>query len=469
MPATRAKTTTPLARILANTAWLMGGKGFGALCSIVYLAILTRTLGLKGFGHFSLIFSTAQALIAIAGFQTWRVVVRYGASHVHDKDWAAFGRLGMFAGLLDALGALCGCLLAAVVFFGFAHLLELNENYVAIGFAFCCAQLWALVSAPTGMVRALNQFKMAVYVEAVVPMGRLVGALAVWLTGPSVERFLVVWAAVDIIESIGYWIMAKRLCPQAVRFKYLKDSRQALRENPGLWRFFLVTFAGSTIDALTKNGPLLIVGGVLGTRTAGLYRLASQLSQALSKFSTMLTRAVYAEISRMRVASSLQEFQRLAVQTSLIAGAGGLVVVLIALIAGRSLLGLIGGEAFEGGAAILVPLAIAASFDLASVAFEPVLHSTGKAQLSLTARLIALGVLGVALALLIHVGPSGAAWAVTLEAAALYFVMGVMAVFTLRHMRGDEPLQPAEQSIAHDHPQPPPGSSSATPAPSTAP
>jgi O-antigen/teichoic acid export membrane protein len=455
MPADRAKPTTPLARILANTAWLMGGKGFGALCSIVYLAILTRTLGLKGFGHFSLIFSTAQALTAIAGFQTWRVVVRYGASHVHDKDWAAFGRLGMLCGLLDVFGAVCGCALAVVVFFGFAHLLDLNQDYIIPGFLFCCAQLWSPSSAPTGMVRALNQFKLGVYVEAVVPVGRLIGAVTIWLVGPSVGRFLFVWALVDLIEAILYWVAARRLCPESMKLRYLQDYRVALRENAGLWRFFMVTYAGSTIDALTKNGPLLIVGAIVGTKAAGLYRLASQLSQALSKFSTMLTRAVYAEISRMRVASSLKEFRRLAVQTSLIAGAGGLVVVFIALIAGRSLLGLIGGSAFEGGAAILAPLAIAASFDLASVAFEPVLHSTGRAQLSLTARLIALIVLGIALALLVRVGPSGAAWAVTLEAAALYFTMGMMALFTLRRMQRDEPLQPREQAAAEVSPEAP--------------
>lgn len=443
MRAERAKPSTPLARILANTAWLMGGKGFGALCSIVYLAILTRTLGLKGFGHFSLIFSTAQALIAIAGFETWRVVVRYGAAHVHARDWPAFGRLGMLAGALDAMGAVCGCLLAAVVFFAFAHLLDLNEDYIGIGFLFCCAQLWALVSAPTGIVRALNRFEMAVYVEAVVPMGRLVGALIVWLTGPTVERFLLVWALVDILESVCYWAMARRLCPEAVRFSYLKDFRQAIAENVGLRQFFLVTYAGSTLGALSKNGPLLIVGALVGTRAAGLYRLASQLSQALSKFSTMLTRAVYAEISRVRVASSMAEFRRLAVQTSMIAGGGGILVVVVAGLFGRALLGLIGGEAFEGGAAILVPLALAASFDLASVAFEPVLHSTGRAQLSLTARLIALAVLGLGIVLFIDVGPSGVAWAVALEAAALYVTMGIMAFITLRRIEQEEiPLAP---------------------------
>jgi len=439
MPTIRAKSTTPLARILANTAWLIGGKGFGALCSIAYLAILTRTLGLEGFGHFSLIFGTAQALVALAGFQTWRVVVRYGAAHVHARDWPAFGRLGMLAGALDALGATSGCLLAAIVFFGFAPLLDIDSGYVVPAFLFCCAQLWALVSAPTGMVRALNQFRMAVYVEAVVPVGRLLGALALWLTGPEVERFLFVWALVDLIEAAFYWAMAKRLCPEAVHLRYLKGYHQALRENPGLWRFFMVTFVGATLDALTKNGPLLIVGGVIGTRAAGVYRLASQLSQALGKFSTLLTRAVYAEVSRARVASSAQEFRHLAAQTSLIAGAGGIVVVVVALLFGQSLLGLIGGEEFEGGVAILVPLALAASFDLANVAFEPVLHSMGQAQRSLTARFVALGVLAIGMALLIHRGPAGAAWAVALAAAALCVTLGIMALLALRGIGRHDP------------------------------
>lgn len=432
MPATRAKSTTPLARILANTAWLMGGKGFGALCSIAYLAILTRTLGLEGFGHFSLIFGTAQALVALAGFQTWRVVVRYGAAHVHARDWPAFGRLGMLAGALDALGAASGCLLAAIVFFGFAPLLDIDPGYVVPAFLFCCAQLWALVSAPTGIVRALNQFRMAVYVEAVVPVGRLLGALAIWLTGPGVERFLFVWALVDLIEAALYWMLARRLCPKAVSVRHLKGYHQALRENPGLWRFFTVTFVGATLDALTKNGPLLIVGGVVGTGAAGVYRLTSQLSQALGKFSTLLTRAVYAEVSRTRVASSAREFRQLAAQTSLIAGAGGIVVVVVALLFGQSLLGLIGGEAFEGGTTILVPLALAASLELASVAFEPVLHSMGQAQRSLASRFVALGVLAVGMVLFIHLGATGAAWAVALAAAALYIMMGIMALLTLR-------------------------------------
>ncbi|KHK92304.1 lipopolysaccharide biosynthesis protein [Novosphingobium malaysiense] len=434
----RQENVSPLGRILQNTAWLLGGKGFGAICGLAYLAILTRTLGLKDFGHFSLIFGTAQALIALAGFQTWRVVVRYGSEHVHAEEWDKFGRLGMLCGMLDAAGAVLGCALAGVVIYGFAHILDLNPNYIDLAFWFCCASLWALVSAPTGIVRALHRFDMAVYVEAVVPTGRLLAALTIWMTGPSVGRFLFAWAAIDILEAILYWAMARRLCPQAVRLANLGKWRLALKENPGVTHFFLVTYAGATIDATMKNGPLLVVGGWVGTRAAGLYRLASQISQSLSKLSTLLTRSVYAEVARVRVTSELAEFRKLALQTSMIAGLAGLVVVGIALVAGKQLLGLIGGDAFEGGAAILVPLAIAASFDLASVAFEPVLHSTGRARLSLTARLIAVAALGIGLVLFIPIGPSGAAWAVAMAGFVSYLAMGVMAWRTLQKIKREE-------------------------------
>lgn len=432
----RQESASPLGRILQNTAWLLGGKGFGAVCGLAYLAIQTRTLGLKDFGHFSLIFGTAQALIALAGFQTWRVVVRYGSEHVHAQDWAKFGRLGMLCGVIDAFGAVLGCALAAIMIYGFAHVLDLNPGFIDVAFLFCVGSLWALVSAPTGMVRALNRFDMAVYVEAIVPSGRLVASLLIWATGPSVGRFLAAWAAIDILEAILYWIMARRLCPQAVKLSYLFQLRQALRENPGVTQFFLVTYAGSATDAVIKNGPLLVVGGWVGTRAAGLYRLASQLSQALSKLSTLLTRSVYAEVARVRVASKADEFRKLALQTSLIAGGAGLVVVAVAYFAGETLLAMIGGDDFESGATILIPLAIAASFDLASVAFEPVLHSTGRARHSLTARLIAVVALGFGLWQFIPLGPSGAAWAVALAGAVSYVAMGLMAWRTLKHVEG---------------------------------
>src|SRR3546814_3924524 len=66
------KGDSSIGRILENTAWLLGGKGVGALLSFVYLAIITRTLGPAGFGHFALILSTAQVISIIVSFESWQ-------------------------------------------------------------------------------------------------------------------------------------------------------------------------------------------------------------------------------------------------------------------------------------------------------------------------------------------------------------------------------------------------------------
>ncbi|MEY4721059.1 MAG: hypothetical protein RIQ46_784 [Pseudomonadota bacterium] len=435
----RPQPKTPLARVFANTAWLLGGKGFSAIAGLIYLAILTRTLGLKDFGHFSLIFGTAQALIAIAGFQTWRVVVRYGSEHVHNEDWEKFGRLGMLCGALDVVGAICGTAIAGIMIYGFGPLLDLNPAYVDMAFWFNVAMVWAVVSAPTGMVRALHRFDMAVYVEAVVPILRVAAAVFIWQTGPSVGRFLLAWALIDVVEAACYWAMARYLCPRAVRMAHLQDWRQALAENDGLGHFFWVTYTGATLTALVRYGPLLAVGALVGTKAAGLYRLAGQLTQAMSKLSTLLTRAVYAEVSRARVAESAAEFRKLALHTSMVAAGAGALVVSVALLAGEQLLSLIAGPEFAKGAVILVPLAIAASLELASVAFEPVLHATGRARMALTARIISALALGVALFSMVGSGPAGAAWGVAIGGATGYVVMGMMAYATLRRIeRGED-------------------------------
>ena len=182
---------------------------------------------------------------------------------------------------------------------------------------------------------------------------------------------------------------------------------------------------------LNASATRCAVGALIGTRAAGLYRLAAQLSQALSKLSTLLSRAVYAEVARVRVGAEPGEFRKLAVQTSLIAAAAGVVVVAIAVLAGGKLLALLGGDEFARGADILIPLAIAASFDLASVAFEPVLHSTGLARYALAARALAVAALGVAMVYLVQYAAPGIAWAVAVGGVVSFLALGGFARHTL--------------------------------------
>tara|TARA_R110002072_G_scaffold86774_4_gene195790 strand:- start:19348 stop:20697 length:1350 start_codon:yes stop_codon:yes gene_type:complete len=423
-----------LLNILKNVAWLMGGKGFGAICSIAYLAILSRSLGLKDFGHFSLIFATGLALVALASFQTWQTVVKFGAEPSRRRDWRSFGRLVWLCGAIDVSGAAVGTLVAFVVYYGFGGALSLNPEFIDMAFWFNVALLWSRMTTPNGIVRVLDRFDLGTYVEAVVPAGRLLASLLIILLGPTVGRFLFAWAFFDLLTGLLYWIVAWRLVPKALSRETFGHFRETLTANSDVPKFFGITYASSTLDAIYKQGPVLAVGLLLGTSAAGLYRLADQLGQGIGKLSGMLTRAIFPEFAVAHTTQAIDLFRRLVRQVTLIAALGGVGVTLVAIFLGEPLLTLIGGDAYTAGAVILIPLAVAASFELASVAYEPMLYSTGHAQYPLVIRLIAVAVLGVGIFFLLPMGPIGVGIAVACGMAVSWMLMSATVLRVMRSL-----------------------------------
>ena len=425
-------------RVLKNIGWLLGGKGFGAVCSLVYLAILSRSLGVKDFGHFSLIFGTAQALVALAGFQTWQTIVRFGAPDVLKGEWERFGRLAVFGALIDAAGALLGCALAGAIFYAFGAALDLNPNYIDTAFAFICVLVWARVSGPLGVLRVLDRYDLAVGAGAITPAARLVAAVAIWLTGPTVERFLIAWAAIELIVAAIYWTIAWRLRPGALRLSYVRDWRRTLREHPGILGFLGLNYMNSSVLSVLHQGPLLAVGYFLGTSAAGVYRIADQLANGLSKLATLTAQALYPEVNRQRHGSPLDQFRKLVRRINLMVIGTGIAVVALAAWFGEALLVLIGGSDFARGGVVLVPLAVGAAFELASVSYEPVLHATGHTAYPLFGRLLAVAALGGAIYALAGAGAVGIGWAAALSFGAGYLAMSAMTWWALRQVARGE-------------------------------
>lgn len=423
-----------LANILKNVAWLLGGKGFGAICSLVYLAILVRSLGVKDFGHFSLIFGTAQAMVAVAGFQTWQTIVRFGTPHILENHKDRFARLSVFGGVIDIAGAIGGTALAAIALYGFGDALELNPRYVDAAFLFVATLLFARGTASLGIIRVFDRYDLAVYVGAFTPFARLIAATFIWYTGPTVMRFLLAWGIIELITAIMMWIVAYRVQDGILKLSDIARWRATIRENPGAMGFLGITYLGQTIRGALQQGPLLAVGLLLGTSAAGAYRIADQLAKGLSKLATLVTQAIYPEVNRQRHESSFAQFRVLIRRISGVALGAGVVVVVLAVTVGPGILVLIGGTEFAGAGSLLLPLALAASFDLAAVAFEPVLHAYGKAHWSLAVRTIGIVVMTASILALVGFGVAGVSWGVAIGFGITFLVFGLTVRLV---MRGD--------------------------------
>ncbi|TKW75841.1 MAG: lipopolysaccharide biosynthesis protein [Staphylococcus hominis] len=378
---------SPFRRALANAGWLLAGKGVGAALSLVYLGLATRSLGLERFGQFSLILSTGQAVASFVSFQSWQIIIRYGADLLGVGDRAAVGRLARFAILLDAAAAIAGCAIATAGTLLLAAHLDWSSALTWQALAFCYVLLLTIRSAAVGILRLHDRFDVGAAADAVTPIVRFLGALVAVMAGATVTGFLIAWATAEIATAIAYWIAAYRTNPSFTG--PVSEALGVPRTYPGFAHFALTVNLNATLNTGSKQLLIVLVGVIAGPAAAGAYRLAFQLSQALTRLADMFSRAIFPEYARTNTGKSPQAFAQLFRQTTRLTLATGGIICVLAPIASGPILALVGGRSFADAYGILVLLSIATALEVMSVAYEPVLLGLGRTRDILRTRLAA--------------------------------------------------------------------------------
>ena len=418
--------------------WLLGGRGVAAVLSLLYIAVITRTLGLAGFGQFALVVGTAQTITALVGFQTWQVIVRYGMGHLHEGRPNALARLVKACLALDVGAALAGSLLAAAAVSLLGPRFGWDAQLQRDALLFCFISLVAVRSTSVGVLRLYDRFGVAAAADTAMPVTRLAGALIAYAVAPTVEGFLIVWAAAEVIGAAAFWRTAATTM-KALPWRASPLSWAAIRaDNPGIVRLAGITNASQTFQLAGKQVAVLLVGLFASPAAAGGFRLAHQLGQAFAKVGQLLARALFPELMRARALSADPDhFAHLLTRTVRIAAVGGGAILALLFFAGRPLLALVAGEEFVAVYPLLLLLGAAAVIELVGVGFEPALIAAGRAG---TAFRIQLLVAVVLLALLVTLLPARGAIGggiALLAGAALSFVL--MAAATVRAFRRRDP------------------------------
>ena len=406
----------PLARVLGNLAWLIAGKGFGAVLSLFYLALATQLLGPQQFGYFTLILGTAQAISAIVSFQSWQVVIRFGSHNLAAGGDAALrdnNSLAAFCILLDLAAAIVGLLLASAVTFVFSHRFDWSDDLTASALMFSAVMLLSIKSSAVGLLRLYDRFRDGALAGAVTPLMRMVGALFAWAFAPTVTGFLIAWAAAEIATTLAHWLFVRFSTPVRPTHASFAEIKAVPAGHERFFSFVFITNAGSTLTAFAQQLPVLVVGFFAGPASAGFFRLAFQLKEATSRFADLLSRTVYAEFSSLHARGSAGESRELFGQMRWIAVIGAALLIALAFFAGREILLLIAGKEYLPAYPILQVLAAAAAVELFGVGYEPRFMAIGKPHISLIIRGIsALLLVAMMLILLPSLGAIGAAYAI---------------------------------------------------------
>lgn len=390
-----------LKSIFQNIGWMAGGKTFGAILSIGYLAIATRTLGIDRFGKFALALGMGQAIAAFVAFQSWHIVVRYGMPHLVARRRDPLARLLNFTLRLDVVSAIVGAALVCLVMPLFGMRFGWSDSFVwqaaGMGMVLVLSTHWT----PIGILRLHDRYATATAADSVTPAVRLVGAVIAWQLHATPLAFMAAWALAEALTAAAYWWSALRVTRGAWRLPARLSWAQVQAENPGIRNYAITTNINSSLELGGKQLAVLIVGLLVTPAAAGGYRLVQQLAQAMAKISQMMTRAIFPELMRSRAsaeegAADGAKFDKLFQRIGRITGLGAVAVFILLIVAGKPLLGLIAGPEYLPAYPILLLLGTAAAIDFAAVGFEPALVALGrpglvlKLKAAVTALLLAL-------------------------------------------------------------------------------
>ncbi len=417
-------------RLFSNIGWLLGGRGFNAVMSLVYLYLATNTLGLEGFGHFALIVALGQAITGLANFQTWQFIVRWGANGDGPDalpDPENLRDATGFAIALDMMSIVMGSAVAAIVVATAQLWLPLPTELLWLTFGYCAVSLLAIRTTPTGLLRLRFKFATATAAEAVQPAIRTAGALLAFVFMPNVMGFILAWAASELAVAIALWVAAARI-------ERIDLSALSLRRIPAkhadAWRFVWSTNMSGTLTIAGKQVIILLVGTFGGAALAGGFRVAAQLGQALVSLAQTVSKAIFPELVHAKE-NALTMARRMAN----IAVIAGIIAVLIALFGGRWALANLAPGDFSAFYWAMVILAIAGAVELVGASLESLLVSAGRAGTAFLVRavptILALVLLDVAID---WNGAKGAAFAV-LGSSSLAVVGFYVAILNLQEIK----------------------------------
>ncbi|TZG29686.1 lipopolysaccharide biosynthesis protein [Sphingomonas montanisoli] len=419
--------------MIGNLLHLLGGKAIAGIVSIIYLIIVTHSLGARDYGVLILVNAYAVFMGSVVAFSGYHGVVRYGSQALEAGDIDGMARIVRFMAVVELGFGVVALVLAALIVPFVGPRLGWSDDAMMLAIPYSLAVLATVRATPQGILQIAGRFDLIGLHQAISPIVRLMGAAIVWAMSGGLAGFITVWLIASLVEGVAMWWLGM------IAWRKLADGRRltgpwrgVLRERGGFGRFILLTNFDITLRELAPNLAPLTVGWVLGPTAAGLLGLAQRASALLQQPATLLSQASYAVLADQVAKRQFALLRHTVWRSAAIAGAVAVPIVAVLGLLGDRLLVLLGGHSFTGGTTLLILVAIGRLTALAATPIAAGLTALGHPQRSMAVALITNLALYPALpALLWWIGVDGAGWhgliqnAVALVIVALFFTQDV--------------------------------------------
>jgi O-antigen/teichoic acid export membrane protein len=368
-----------LKRVLRNFGVVIRGRGIAGIFSVLATGLMANALTATEFGLVVLLHTYVMVIRGALNFRTFEAVVRFGVPLNDEKNESSFRTLLRSTMLIDFSSALVATLVAIVAASFTGQFMHWDGEMVTWAAFYSLFILSTANGTPNGILRVYNRFDALSVQFTVAPFLRFVFVAAAWALDAPMAVFIIAWGSAF---AIGHAYMFVRgiieLRAHMSTGLWADFNWREIRERGSeFWKFIRVVYWQTNIDLLPKHVSVLLAGALLGPAAAGLFRLAREFSTVLTQPAVALREVLFPDLTRSFHARD-GGIDRVPFKAAMIAGAAGLVFVVIAVVFGESILAII-GEEYVPAATLLSLLLLAASFDLAAASLRAAAYAIGEA------------------------------------------------------------------------------------------
>jgi O-antigen/teichoic acid export membrane protein len=401
--------------LLKNSSYLAASRIVAAIAAVATLSLAAHALGVLMFGALILITSYAKAVSGIAKFQSWQLIVRYGARAIHGEV-DDFKTSTGFAFALDAVSGVGGMLVAVAILPFIAQWVGISADQLWLAMLYCTLLPTMGAATPSGVLRALDRFDQISWQSTATPISRMILVVIAYFADAPFGAYVAAWYLTDLGGDLYLWFLAWR---ELRRRGLLEGIRPTLKPEtlPGAWRFAIHVNLNASVQAAWGPIARVVVGGLLGPAGAALFRVASSLSDSASKPADLLAKAFYPEVVRMDLTT--KKPWKLMLRGTVLASAVALLAILILLLGGKPLISFLFGKEFISAYEALVILMLVPFLSVFSFPLPPMLYALDRPDAPVTARFVG------TIAFFVLIAPL--CWSFGVSGAAVAFVIGSAA------------------------------------------
>jgi len=328
-------------KIILNSGIQIIGRGIGLVFSVMLTSVLSRRLGVTGYGNYILITALINLLITTANWGTQIIGVRELSRT--KSEGQLIGSLGLLRFYLSLITSILA-VIAIVVFPAFTKIRTVSLLVIPIIFAANFSQLFNIIFQTKLRMDLKTTFQI---IDQIVLFG-----LTLFLLNQGLELSapLIAILAAKLITSLLAYSKARKFIAEKIKINKEIFKKIALASIPLGAQLTLFTAYDQAVDSfLIKN--------YLGAGQVGFYGLAYKI------YSNLVLPAYYLNSTILPILSSKNKQSKKGLVIGSLLTAGGIILVVpITFLFSNLIIQLIAGSAFSVSSQILRILSLSLIF-----------------------------------------------------------------------------------------------------------